>query len=257
MGLEFTSRERIFETNPVLARHLSDWQEQTYDPDIDTFEPGEEVYLHIGDDKPVVLTKQQAEELNRETEENFSNLRDTFGPLPARMNSGGELYAELPYENIDIFVEELGSRIRGLFQSMGWECLLLISDVKNPYLAQNNDYPPVEQARSELIAMGIKPDFTGGVIMDLTSLQRFFSHIFWIVRCNAMAPYMLFSAPNSATVGTLCKYGNIHFEVYDETEKKRFLEALKNNQFTLAEDNMCCEKFSETGKMEGRKIDLG
>jgi len=257
MTIEFTSRERIFEKHPVLARHLSDWQHQTYDSDIDAFEPGEKVYLQLSDEQPVVLTKQKAEELNRETEAQFSALRDAFGPLPPRKNSGGELYAELPYENIDVFVEELGDRVAGLFQSMGWDQLLLISDVKNPYLAQDNDYPPVEQARKKLIAMGMNLDFTGGIMMDLNSVQRFFSHIFWIVRCNAMAPYILFAAPGSATVGTLCKYGNIHFEVYDEAEKKRFLNALKNNQFTLAEDGMCWDTFSDTGIMEGRKIDLG
>lgn len=257
MSIEFTSRERVFEQNPVLARHVFDWQDECYNPSEALYEAGESVHMQRGDAVVTILTKEMADEINKETEEKFSALRDSFDPLPPKIKSGGQLYAELPYNDINVFVEELGNHVKRLFQSMGWDRALLISYEKTPYLVQENDYPPADQATKKLIALGMKPDFTGGVILDLSSMQEFCSHIFWIVRCNAMAPHISFAAPNSATVGSFCKYGNIHFEVYDEEENKRFLQALKKNKFTLPEDGMCNESFSDTSKLEGRKIDLG
>lgn len=254
MSVEYVSRKQVFKQNPVLARHIYEWQTNSYDPVENSYEAGEKVFLEIDDDEPAILTAKQAAELNKDYEDYCKKECDPFDPPPPEIGRGEFFIAELECQSFEEFIEKIGTRIEKVCHSMEWDRLLMISGSRIPYLAQENDYPPVERAKGKLISLGLEPEFTGALILQSPSVGEFFSQLFWIARCNAEAPYISFSAPGSAVVGTLCKYGNIHFDTYCEKENSRLLEAVKKNGFNVPDDGYCEEKFSETGALDGRRI---
>lgn len=256
MPIKFTSRKNIFEQNPVLASHIYHWQRATYNPAHNLYEVGEKVVLNINDEDAVTLTAAQAEELNRDYEEYCAKLCDDFVSAPQEVPICDRLIAEWPCRDINVFIEKIGPQIQALGQSMNWRSLLVISDVKNPYLEQKNDFSPAKQARETLGEMGLSNDYHGGINLSDAAIAEFFSAIFWIVRCNACAPYILFSAPNSAIVGTLCKYGNIHFECYEGCKLNKFKNALTMAGFEIPDDGLCREHFSSSSAIDGRRLQI-
>jgi len=256
MSVEFVTREIIFDRNSVLAWHIFDWQKFNYDPAEHFVEAGEEIYLELSDEKPTVLSEKLAEEVNRQAISYSESMRDIFEQVPPRLKKYEIVIAELPIDELEVFMAQIGIKLKALCDHMNWSQIHIISDSRSPYLLQDNAYPPVKLAEKKLNDMGLEHDFSGGIILESTSIQEFFSPIFWIVRCNASAPYINFCAEGSKTVGVLCKYGNVHFEPYCEREKKQLLAAMGDTGFEESEDGCCYERFSEDSAMEGRKISL-
>jgi len=253
MGVEYLSREKILEQNQIFARHIHNAQ-KAFAPDL--FEPGEEVLLDDESDEAVALTIEMADKLNKEAEDQWLQQSDPFEPSPPQIADSGSLIAELPCKTFDLFAKTIGGKIEALCHAMSRDVLLVLPVSATPFLVQENDYPPVERATAALIDMGLATDFPGGLVLQPSSAARVFGHLFWIVRCNASAPYIAFAAGGSSVVGTLCDYGNIHFDTYQATEKVQLADALTEVGFNIPPDGMCEEKFSDESAVEGRRMVL-
>lgn len=256
MSIEFVTRKNIFDRNTTLAWHIFDWQKHTYDPAELLVEAGDKMYLELSDEEPTILTEKQAETENRHAISYCETMRDPFETAPPQLKRYEIVIAELAVDELDVFMARIGSKLKALCDHMNWREIHIISDSRSAYLEQDNDYPPVKQAEKKLNGMGLEHGYSGGIILDSASIEAFFSHIFWVVRCNASAPYINFCAQGSRIAGVLCKYGNVHFEPYCEREKALLLEAMAETGFEEAEDGLCEERFSEDGAMTGRKISL-
>ncbi len=256
MGLKLVKRKKIFEQNHVLAHYIYHWQRATLNPENDRYEAGETVWLEPDDEEATVLTEEQAHELNSDYEDYCDTMRDSFDETPQDAEHTGSVIAELPSKDFETFTTKIGRRLKALAEQMGWEELLIISDAKSSYLNQDNSHPPVQNAEKRLKSLGLTKEHKGGIILSLDSVEDFFSAIFWIVRCNATAPEISITAKSAPVIGTLCKYGNIHFECYDEAEERKLQKALIHADFAIAEGGACEEHFSEDGTIEGRSISL-
>lgn len=256
MSIEFVSRAQIFELSPTMARYIYDWQASTYVLEDYLVEAGEEVWLDLDDEAPTVLSQAQADEMNKESEEYCRSMCDVMPSPPPKLDYFNRLIAELPFDDWDQFMDQVGNKLGELCLAMGWEQLFFITDSKTAFLVQESDYQPCKEAEKKLIEMGLARDYSGGIILKATSLQSFIASAFWIERCNGSAPYMYFAPKGSSIVGAICKYGNFHFDCHDEGEQAQFEAALAQTGFDLAADGICMEKFSETSAIEGRSIDL-
>ncbi len=257
MSIERVSRTHIFTQTPVLARYLYDWQVACYNPNEDKFEAGEEVWLDLDDDATTKLSAKQADELNQEHAEFCAAMRDPFAASPPELSRPDCLIAELPTDDIGVFMAEIGTQTSALCQQMGWQTLFVLPYVRAPILSQDNDYRQALQATERLVELGLPRDYAGGLALDSADIAEVCAPLFWITRCNAAAPYIAFAAPGSAVVGTVCKYGNYHLDVYDKDEHARLSNALAQIGFEVPDDGLCEERFAETSAIEGRRLDLG
>ena len=124
-----------------------------------------------------------------------------------------------------------------------------------PWLGQQNDYKPVKKAMDYLKGIGTTDDFAGGFKANGTDLEKLSDNLFWIFRCNASLAYCFFSGIEKDFVGSICQYGNIHFHFYSETEMIQTKNAALD--LGMIEIEKCFENFSETGRIEGRRLDFG
>lgn len=253
MSVDYRSREETLEQNQIFARHIHNSQKE-FAPDL--WAPGEEVLFDNDSDEATALTVEMADKLNKEAEDQWLERCDLFDPPPPQIKGSGTLIAELPCRTFDLFAETIGGKIEALCSAMWWDVLLVLPVMATPYLIQENDYPPVERATAALIDLGLASDFMGGMVLQPSSAASVFNPLFWIVRCNASAPYIAFAAAGSAVVGTLCDYGNIHFDTYKATEKAQLEDALGDVGFNIPPDGVCDEKFSDESAVDGRKMVL-
>jgi len=254
--IEFISRQDVFAKNQILARAVYEFQKSSFDLEEDGYCEGEEVFLELSDEEPTVLTAEQAKQLNDDFFDYCEALSDDFEPEhePETVSYVGNVIAELRASDFSGFCRDVGPCLNQLCQQMGWQHLLMIPVFRAAYLGQDNDYAPVQKARSGLIEMGLDKTYSSGIVLEGGDLSRFFSLLFWIVRCNGEAPYFYFAAEGSAILGTLCKYGNIHFDCYAHEDLSKFHDRLRRAGFVLSEDGICEERFADEGAIEGRKI---
>ncbi|MCB1493567.1 MAG: hypothetical protein KDJ77_17515 [Rhodobiaceae bacterium] len=256
MPLDLRPRPEVLADQPALAWHIRDWQSQAFDLDEHRYAAGEDVWLDIDADAPVTLTAAQAEELNRQTEAEFAELLDPDPGLPP-FERARFLVGELDAASMEAFTSAIGDAVLRLCAAMGWERLSVLPMVRASIIVQDNDFADADAATRTLADTGLTKDFSGAISGPAKDVAPLFGPLFWIARCNACAPYICFGAPGSATVGTLCQYANIHFDVYDTAEADALADALVASGFDVPDDGICGERFSETGAIEGRRLDLG
>lgn len=256
MSIQFTNREAIFKKNQTLARHVFDWQQSCFDPSDYLVNPGESVWLEVGDNEATILNDAQAKQFNKEQVDYFLSLCDKFGEKPPEHKNARTFIAETRYESFSTFHQNIGKLVKQLIELLNWNEVLLISDSTKPYLSQINGYPAVQDAEKTLFEFGLDRNYSGGIIASASAIDDLFTSLFSIVRYNASAPYIFFSTPNSSIVGILCKYGNIHFEVYDERNEEKLLAAIGKSELSIVHTGNCMENFSDEDIINGRQLDL-
>lgn len=256
MKIEALDREVVFKRFPTLSSAVHTWQEQTYCLQNVLFRPGEAVWLDDDDDAPTELSAEMAEKLNSETEEEFAALKDVFGPETHLSRPEDTLIVEMTAGTFDDFTANVGRSFSRLADAMHWEEFALISDCRRPILAQDNDFPPVRQAEDRLLHLGFTKTDANGFVADTEGLSAILGNLFWIARCNASAPYILISPGESATVATLCKYGNFHVDFYRMEERARFESKLPQSGLEIEMDGICRERFSDDGAISGRMLQI-
>lgn len=252
--VELISRSLAFKQCPQLAKQIMDHQQVMFNPEEEVYAEGEAVYLELDDDQPTVLTKEKANELNSEHAEHCMSVCDEFEEIPPQSAWVERIIAELNAPTFESFVEDIGQSLVELSLALGWGELIAIGERKAPYLAQENSYKPVRKAVHRLLSMGIDRKTHDGIILRQSDCAEFFASMFWIVRCNASAPGICFSSPNSNIVGKLCKHRNIHFESYDQAESDILRTALRTAGFRELSNGVCAENFSSSEAIDGRSI---
>lgn len=257
MTLSFLTRHETFAAHPHLARHVRDWQAACLDPADHRFEAGEEVMMDLGDDAATVLTAEMAEQLTREAEADLAALRDTFvAPLPDDPVLP-MIVAEPPGATVTECAGAAGAAFAALCAQMGWREIAIMPITRAPILAQRNDSPQPAAAEAALQAAGLARDHEGAIVGNPEAAAPLIGPLFWVARCNAGAPQILFNAAGSSVVGILCKYVNVHLEAYNAAERERLATALAASGFAEPPEGHCVERFADDGMIEGRRLDLG
>ena len=252
--IELLDRKNTLRLNKTFASAIVDFQHVQYNPDSpdNIYEPGE---MYMDDsDEPRFVSQKECDELNREARREYEIKRDVSDVISIKDNFAGTLIYSAPNSDIDTYELNLANSINKLSAGLKWDSVIVILDYSTPWLSQENDYKPADNALKYLKSLGVDKDFVGGFKISGVQLTEFFQHLFWITRCNASLPYCYFSGVNNRFVATICKYGNVHFDFYSDDEKNEFKKVAEQIGLVRHTDNNCYENFSDTGEIKGRQI---
>lgn len=245
------SREEIFKINPTFSTFLIRLQNIIYKPKLSRqYKEGEKIILE--NDKVIVLTTESAQKLNQQAIDDFLEKKDKL-PFDKEENlkfCGNALYKSKKMDTI-AYLNDIASILNKIRLKLEEASLLMIGIMGDSWF-QNNDYPPVQESIAYLKER-INIDFKGGFILEETQIFEFIPKLFWLIRCNASLAETYISFPKSKTIITICKYGIIHFEFYDEKEKFDLLNLLDKNDFSKLDR---CFDPIDFDNFEGRKLNL-
>jgi len=222
------SRKEILEINPAFTKFILDMQ---LSDKPEPFEVGEIVILELDKDEGTTLTEELANKLNREQNEEFEINRDInpFPNLEELVLIDNRLIISSK-DNTTEYLSDIANSIEKIRVELKESNLIVLGVQNTPWLHQENDYLPVNNALNYL-KKRVDSEFNGGFLLKEESLLEFVPHLFWLTRCNASLPYFYMSFPKAKTIITICKYGVLHFEFYEQDEKMKILQILSDLNF--------------------------
>lgn len=247
------SRKEILKINPAFTKFILELQ-LSHMPQ--PYEEGGRVdgvsFNLKGDNEGVtILTKELADKLNREQNENFERNRDE-NPFA---NSEGLKFLESQLiisskKNTTEYLKDIANGLERIRIELGETDLMVLGIDNTPWLYQENEYLPVKNALNYL-KQRIDKKFDGGFLLNKEDILEFVPHLFWLTRCNASLPYFYISFPKSLTIISICKYGVLHFDFYNQSEKVKILNILSDMNFQKIDN---CEDPVEFDRFDGRQI---
>lgn len=222
-------REKILKLNNCFAEHLISVQKAKYKPSGEWSE-GDSVILDDSDEV-VVLTKDQAEELNTEELQYFLDNRDEYNSKKI-YKWIGRVTLISSKKTTKEYLSNLGQSLTDLSNRYG--DLLILGDWNTPWLNQENDYQPVLDA-TNFLKQKIDKKFNGGFILNSNEISEFITHLFWLIRCNASLPEFMITFNTCNTIFGICKYGILHIEFYDSLERITILNFFDKMKFKEVE----------------------
>ena len=227
------TREEILRKNQVFTEHFLKVQEAKYSPDGNEYSEGDKVIL---DEGAVTLTKEKAEELNREDIDNYERKKD-ISSFNTELNVEWIGRKILVPNNNDFenYFKEIGLALDALTSLFKTEKLFILGNLNTPWLFQENEYPPVKKA-SDYLKSKVNIEFNGGFELSENELIDFIPHLFWLIRCNMSLPEFMMSFENSKTIFSIYKHGNLNLEFYDNKEKEMILSFFKARGFRQIDD---------------------
>ncbi len=241
------SRENILKINNCFSEHLIAVQNAKYKP-TDQWIEGESVILDDSD-VAVVLTKEQADKLNKDDRQYFLENRDEYEIKNLNKWIKGTILISSQQGEKE-YLNDIGQSLADLSGNYGK--LIILGDWNTPWLSQQNDYPPAREA-IQFLNKKIKKTFNGGLILDSGVISEFIPHLFWLTRCNPNLPELMMTFINSKTVFGICKYGVLHLEFYDDQERKKLSKFFKDRKFQEVDS---CNDPIEFDNFKGRKINI-
>ncbi|MBD3635707.1 MAG: hypothetical protein HUJ25_00060 [Crocinitomicaceae bacterium] len=164
---------------------------------------------------------------------------------------GGKTYKSDANSSEDYLIH-IAESLEKLRIELSQDSLLIMGDYPTPWLSQKNDYPPVAKALNYLETI-ISESFSGGFKLKGKELIEFIPNLFWITRCNASLPTTYMCFVNSKTILSLCKYGILHLEFYDEAEAVLIKDFL--NKYGFSETSTCNDPVN-FDSFQGRELNM-
>ena len=159
----------------------------------------------------------------------------------------------LPSKSFKGHVKTLGKELAKLTKAFQSDTFIFLGDTETPWLYQTNDYKPVKEAQEYLLDKKIGKRFNGALQVDTAELPTFIKHLAWLTRCNASLPYFYFIGEGQNTVGSICKYGNLHLDTMNERADKTLKLFMDNSKFEYGDKNSCYNWYSKTSAISGRQ----
>ncbi|MBL7718104.1 MAG: hypothetical protein JNL72_04650 [Flavipsychrobacter sp.] len=221
MSVRLISREEAFERSPVLANAVIGWQQAEYND---------------------VKNDLDAEDL-----EWFKERLDNVSSANPEIEYCGEILLA-PQENT---LESLLSAFQTLNDRLQVKEVIFIPVFKDSWLRQSHSYSPVKKALEYIERVVVDKDYFEGIVADSTDLKEMLTSIFWISRCCASMCDIYCSLSGTRITFSICKYGVLHFTLYNEKEKDNFKLCLLGSG--LKQTEKCSDIYSETA-ITGRQI---
>jgi hypothetical protein len=158
--------------------------------------------------------------------------------------------------SIATHVKSLAVELKILLQELKIERLTFLGDTDISWRYQDNDYKPVKESLTFLEENRIGKKFNGALQVDKNSLHPFIKHLFWLTRCNASLAYIHFIDDRQSIIGHICQYGNIHLSSLNRNINELLSKAIENTKFQRLASGQCIDRFSKTGTIKGRQIEL-
>lgn len=160
----------------------------------------------------------------------------------------------LPSRSFKGNARALGVALTKLTKATHSDNLIFLGDTDTPWLYQQNDYKPVQEAMQYLADKKIGKRFNGALQVNTIELPEFIRHLSWLIRCNGALPCFYFTNPNKDILANICQYGNLHLDTIDEKSDDLIRAAIDNSQFTYGDYTSCTNWLGRSGAISGRKI---
>jgi hypothetical protein len=151
---------------------------------------------------------------------------------------------------------QLGNEVLKLARQLDCESLVFLGDSVTSWLYQENEYPPAIAAQEYLKEMKVGKRFNGGLSINQDELPKFIQHLSWLTRCNATLPDIHFTETNKRFLGHVCKYGDLHVYILQQSFINQMREAIAHTKFQYYNLERCYNRFGKTSAISGRKIVL-
>jgi hypothetical protein len=253
--IQLLSRAEAFALNDTLAAYTVWAQEEFYSPLLPFRRLNPGGWWDFGGEHRQ-LTREECDRLNQEAYEEFLTWKEQGPDKPSPGNSGDTAFFGFPKGAIEDYPRTLGEGVLAFSKQLHWDAVLFLPDIPvTPWLEQDNDYLPVQNALQYLRDLGMDESFAGGVLANGEELATFVGHLFWLVRCNASLPIINFSGRGEKLIGSLCKYGNLHLTLFTPDQEWAIREW--EEQIDLHKiEGRCAEEFSEDSRIDGRRLNV-
>ncbi len=183
----------------------------------------------------------------------YNPKEDEFVSLYPKTFTGYVL--TLPSKSFKGQVNLLSSQIKHLAMHLKVDKLIFLGDSDIPWRKQNHDFKQAKEALQYLEDNKVGKKFNGALQVDTSGLPTFVKHLAWLVRTNAILPYVYFIDPKQNIIGTICQYGNLHIWTVNRLADKLLKEAISETLFEYLTEN-CYNKFSKSSAIKGRQITI-
>lgn len=224
------TRNEIITTKRIIGSELTKMQNVFYDA---------EILQYYKDDNEEHLYLEMFDHYKREEIE-YSTFNKIIG---------------LEHSDIKTYTSKLTEKLKELLHTINVNDFFIISHIKLDFFGnRDNNFKPLRKAYKKLEKIVGGKSFNEAFQIDIDSLQDFIEVLFWITRCDpSVAEYIFLFDINEQIQFHLCKYGNLHLTEYNNEQLTE--DKLKELGWTIFEGREF-DQFTESGKIEGRKIKL-
>ncbi|NEU77407.1 hypothetical protein PI95_034325 [Hassallia byssoidea VB512170] len=162
----------------------------------------------------------------------------------------------LPSKSFKGHIKLLGKEIADLTTHLGFNKLIFLGDLTIPWLYLDHNFKQAKEALQFLADNKIGRRFTGALQVDTDQLPTFVKHLSWLVRTNAILPYVHFIDPGQNVIGTICQYGNLHIYTVNKKANKLLEKLIDQSKFECLTELTCDNKFSKISAIKGRQLNV-
>ena len=238
--IRFLSRKEALGKNSNLASYVRDIQKKFYAPDL--FEPGEN-WLDE-EERLVEMNEEECAIRNKPILAKFESTIDSLDDLPElkRFTDESIITSEEQNEN---HVEIIASGLEKLNENLKWGGMLFIPEFPYSWLEFINSKDENERKVADwFLNEGVDKNFNGAIYASDEDLRAFIQLlVHFIARRVDSFPVCRFAGVNSDGIGSVCKYGNIHYLFYKDGEYTNFKNAIKDTHLEEIPFGACEYKF--------------
>src|SRR5947207_3206677 len=92
-------------------------------------------------------------------------------------------------------ISTMATEITSLVTNLGNKELIFLCDLDTPWLHRGHDYRYAREAQGYLSKNDIGKRFNGALQVSTDDLATFLKQLCWLIRCNAVLPYVYFTDP--------------------------------------------------------------
>lgn len=137
------------------------------------------------------------------------------------------------------YLKLLGTELRDLAVQLSADRLIFLGDIDLPWRYKVHDYKPVKEALEYLADNKIGKRFSGGIEVTIAEVPTFMKHLAWLVRSNAVLPYIHFTDPEQTFMGSICQYGSLHISIKDKKTNNLFRKLIGKSIFRYIKSGIC------------------
>lgn len=187
--------------------------------------------------------------------DDLGGIRDPMqAPRPDRSHVG-EIVLFADAGAPEAAIERCAAGLAGLASVLGWDALTFIGDFAVPLVPSNSEHATAAGARERLAAQGVGDTYDGAIVAPGDTVAAITRDLLTIARHEGAAPDIRFHGSGAASVGSLCRYCNLHLDIYAMDELARIMASMHAAGLSVAPHG-CSERFGDGGRIDGRRIDV-
>ena len=194
--------------------------------------------------------EQELKDMKEYTEINYDFLDINCNNYKEQYVSSKILHLNI--NDISCYSDILGEKLISLLKSINAESVAIILNTKCDWFIQKNNYKPVHKALKELREIVRKKNYYGAFDVDFKYLKQMIEIVFWLGRCNASLPYIHLICEKQKVSFMICKYGNLHVDIYSKEIDEIIEKSYSKNDFIAIDSEY---EFLED-EFKGRKIKI-